>query len=53
MPRGKKEAQEATTELITVPQQPPSKVYLGWDIGIKNLAFCLITPATATTSNAI
>ena len=32
---------------------PSQKLYIGWDIGIKNLAFCLITPATATTSNAI
>jgi hypothetical protein len=49
MPRGKKPPSEEVAQSIA----PPSKVYLGWDIGIKNLAFCLITPATSSTSNAV
>jgi hypothetical protein len=31
----------------------PSRKYLGWDIGIKNLAYCLIEEASSITPNAV
>ena len=54
MPRKKKETHDTPAQELPQTQESPSqKLYLGWDIGIKNLAFCLITPTTSTTSNAI
>ena len=47
---------ESNTKLNITQQQQEiksSRKYLGWDIGIKNLAFCLIEEATQTTSNAV
>lgn len=43
------------SNIVQVQLSPPllNKIYLGWDIGIKNLAFCLLESPTSNTESSV